>query len=251
MRTPIIAANWKMHKSAGEASRFAQGLVRELRSSDLAEVVIAPPFTSLTAVHSEIASSAVHLAAQNVHPEPEGAFTGEISASMLLDAGCSHVIIGHSERRTLFGESNAFVAAKRAAAQRVRLRPILCLGETLEEREANRTHSVLQTQLRESLEGMDHSGASDLILAYEPIWAIGTGRTATPELAQEAHAFLRKCLEELIGDAAHSVRIQYGGSVKPANVAELMAQPDIDGALVGGASLDLESFLAILRYQRG
>jgi triosephosphate isomerase len=250
MRTPVIAANWKMYKTSGEAARFAQQLVRALHPSDHVEIVLAPSFTNLAAVRGELVGSPVLLAAQNVHAEPEGAFTGEVSSAMLLDAGCGAVILGHSERRALFGESNAVVAAKLAAAQRVRLRPIVCVGETLAEREAGRTLAVLESQLAESLATAAPTLVRDLIIAYEPVWAIGTGRTATPELAQEAHAFLRKCLAERFGDAAQEIRIQYGGSVKPANIAELMAQPDIDGALVGGASLDLDSFLAIVRYGR-
>jgi triosephosphate isomerase len=248
VRRPIIAANWKMYKTSGEAARFAQGLARQLRSDERAEAVIAASFTNLAAVRGELAGSAVQLAAQNLHPEAEGAFTGEISGAMLIDAGCSHVIVGHSERRKLFGETDAFIAAKVATAQRVGLRPILCIGETLEEREAGRTLQVLETQLRGSLAGCDPRRAADLVIAYEPVWAIGTGRTATPAVAQEAHAFVRKCLGSQFGQAADAIRIQYGGSVKPAGIAELMAQPDIDGALVGGASLDLESFLAILRF---
>jgi triosephosphate isomerase len=250
MRAPVIAANWKMYKSSGEASRFAQELVRRLRPSDRVEIVLAPSFTNLAAVRGELAGSPVQLGAQNVHPERDGPFTGEISALMLVDAGCSHVIVGHSERRALFGETSAFVSDKVAAVQRAGLRPIVCVGETLEQREGGSTLAVLEEQIQASLAGADARRPHDLIVAYEPVWAIGTGRTATPEIAQEAHAFLRKCLQARFGEAAEGIRIQYGGSVKPGNIAELMAQPDIDGALVGGASLDLESFLAIIRYER-
>jgi triosephosphate isomerase (TIM) len=250
MRRPVIAANWKMYKTSGEAARFASELARALRSAEPVEVAIAPSFTNLAAVRGEIGGTAVRLAAQNVHPELEGAFTGEVSAAMLVDAGCSHAIVGHSERRALFGETSAFVSAKVAAAQRAGLVPIVCVGETLVEREAGRTFAVLQEQVEGSLAAAEPRLAADLILAYEPVWAIGTGRTATPEIAQEAHAFLRKCLQTRFGVAAEAIRIQYGGSVKPANIAALMAQPDIDGALVGGASLDLESFLAIIRCGR-
>jgi triosephosphate isomerase len=250
VRTPIIAANWKMYKTTAEAGRFARELVRRTQPDDRVETVIAPSFTNLAAVRSEIAGSSVQLAAQNLHPERGGAFTGEISVPMLVDAGCALAIVGHSERRALFGESSEFVAAKVAAAQSAGLRPIVCVGETLEEREGGRTLEVLEEQLRRSLAGADARRAHDLIVAYEPVWAIGTGRTATAEIAQEAHAFLRKCLQARFGEAAEAIRIQYGGSVKPGNIAELLAQPDIDGALVGGASLDLESFLAILRYER-
>jgi triosephosphate isomerase (TIM) len=250
MRVPLIAANWKMYKTSGEAARFAQGLAQQLRASDPVEVVLGVSFTNLAAVRTEIAGSAIQLAAQNCHPEAEGAYTGEISTAMLVDAGCTHVILGHSERRSLFAETSEFVGKKVAAVQRASLRPIVCVGETLAERDGGQTLGVLENQIRDSLPDMDERRARDLIIAYEPVWAIGTGRTATPQIAQEAHAFLRKCLESRFGDAAGQVRILYGGSVKPANVAELMAQPDIDGALVGGASLELESFLSLVRHER-
>jgi triosephosphate isomerase (TIM) len=250
MRIPLIAANWKMYKTSGEAACFAQGLVQQLRASEPVEIVLGVSFTNLAAVRTEIAGSVVKLAAQNCHAEPEGAYTGEISTAMLVDAGCTHVILGHSERRTLFGETSESVGKKVAAAQRASLRPIVCVGETLTERDGGQTLGVLENQIRDSLPDMDERRARDLIVAYEPVWAIGTGRTATPQIAQEAHAFLRKCLESRFGDAAAQVRILYGGSVKPANVAELMAQPDIDGALVGGASLELDSFLSLVRYER-
>ncbi len=253
MRIPIIAANWKMQKTTSEASEFVSGLASRLADTQT-EVVIAPPFTALGSVAAALRANGldtrVCLAAQNVHPEPAGAYTGEISAAMLLDAGCGAVILGHSERRALFGESSAFVADKLRAVQAAGLRAIVCIGETLEEREAGRTFEVLGKQLDESLASADPAKWPQLVVAYEPVWAIGTGRTATPEIAQEAHAFVRERLRKLCAGAAAEIRIQYGGSVKPENAAQLMAQPDIDGALVGGASLDPESFSAIIHFDR-
>jgi triosephosphate isomerase (TIM) len=250
VRIPIIAANWKMFKNTGDARRFVQDFLYKLRDASHAQVVIAPPFTALEAVRGALAGSSVRLAAQNVHPEPQGAFTGEVSAAMLVDAGCSHVIVGHSERRQLFGDTDEFVARKVAAAQQAGLRPIVCVGETLAEREGGRTAEVVQRQIDGSLASADRARAADLIVAYEPVWAIGTGRTATPQMAQEAHALIRKRLAERFGSAADAIRILYGGSVKPDNARTLLAEPDIDGALVGGASLDPESFYAIVRFDR-
>jgi triosephosphate isomerase len=246
MRTPILAANWKMHKTIGEAIAFAQAFVPLVRGVATAEIVVAPPFHALAAVAREIAGSNVKLAAQNVHPEKQGAFTGEISPGMLADVGCAYAIVGHSERRALFGESSAFVARKAAALLANEMLPIVCVGETLEEREAGRTFAVLEAQLEGSLAEIPAARAADVVLAYEPVWAIGTGKTATPAIAQEAHAMIRGWLGERFGAAADRMRIQYGGSVKPENTAELMAQPDIDGALVGGASLEAESFSRIV-----
>ncbi len=247
MRRPIVAANWKMYKTRPEAAHFARELAARIKLDERVEVVLAPAAPLLHAVGAELQGSPVALSAQNVHPEPQGAFTGESSVGMLAELGCAYTIVGHSERRALFGETDAFVARKVAALQHGGLTPILCVGETLAEREAGRTHEVLSRQLAGSLAELDRAAARRLVLAYEPVWAIGTGRTATPELAQEAHAFLRAELERLLGGVAAEIRIQYGGSVKPDNAAALLAQPDIDGALVGGASLDLESFLAIIR----
>ncbi len=253
MRIPIIAANWKMQKTAGDAAEFVDRLAETLGETST-EVVLAPSFTALAGVAASLARTGldgrVELAAQNVHPEPSGAYTGEISIPMLLDAGCSRVILGHSERRALFGESSGFIAEKLRAVQAAGLRPIVCIGETLEEREDDRTFEVLGAQLDESLATADPSCWREVVIAYEPVWAIGTGRTATPEIAQEAHAFVRERLAKLAGDAASAIRIQYGGSVKPENAAELMAQADIDGALVGGASLDPQSFSAIIHFDR-
>jgi triosephosphate isomerase len=250
MRTPVIAANWKMHKDVGEALRFVEDLIPKVQDLDGIDVVVAAPFTALDALKAALAGTPVALGAQNVHPEPKGAFTGEISVPMLVDVGCTYVIVGHSERRALLGETSEFVASKAIAALSGGLRPIVCVGERLEEREAGKTFDVVGAQLDESLRGIERDRAEEVVVAYEPVWAIGTGRTATPEMAQEVHGFIRERLHAPFGDAAARVRIQYGGSVKPDNVYELMAQPDIDGALVGGASLDPASFYAIIRFDR-
>jgi triosephosphate isomerase len=250
MRVPIIAANWKMYKQVGEALRFVEKLAVMIQDLEGVEVVLAPPFTALESLKEAVASTPIELAAQNVHPEPEGAFTGEISVSMLADVGCRYVIVGHSERRHIFGETNDLVARKVAAVLGAELRPILCVGETLEEREAGRTLEVLEEQLSTALHGVTDAQVAELVIAYEPVWAIGTGRTATPELAQEAHAFVRERLRNGFGGTADRIRIQYGGSVKPSNAYGLMAQADVDGALVGGASLDPESFYAIIQFDQ-
>jgi triosephosphate isomerase len=248
MRRPILAANWKMHKTVAEAVEFAKALVPRIADARGAEVVVAPPFTALAALGPALAGSGAVLAAQNVHFEAQGAFTGEVSAPMLRELGCRYAIVGHSERRTLFAESSELVARKAEALLRHGIRPIVCVGESLEEREAGRTPAVIERQLRESLAQVPAERAADLVVAYEPIWAIGTGRTATPAIAQEVHAQVRSELRKRFGAGAETIRVQYGGSVKPDNVAELMAQPDIDGALVGGASLDAESFARIVRF---
>jgi triosephosphate isomerase len=250
VRTPILAANWKMHKDVPESVAFAEAFLPLVADAEGVEIVLAPPFTALASLGQAIRGSAVKLAAQNVHPEPKGAFTGEVSASMLVDLGCAYAIVGHSERRALFAESDEFVARKAAALLAHGVRPIVCVGETLEQREAGRTFDVIETQLEGSLALVPHARAEEIVIAYEPVWAIGTGRTATPELAQEVHAFIRERLAKRFGDAAARVRIQYGGSVKPDNVYALMAQPDIDGALVGGASLEPDSFARIVRFDR-
>lgn len=247
MRRPFVAANWKMHKTTSEAIAFAESFLpqRAAFGSDLG-VAIAPPFTALGELGRALGGSGIDLAAQNVHEEAQGAFTGEISAHMLQELGCAYTIVGHSERRHLFGESSTTVARKVAALLAVGIRPIVCVGETLHDREAGRTEHVVGEQLRESLAGMTADAALQLVVAYEPVWAIGTGKTATPAMAQEVHEQLRAELERLVGDAATAIRIQYGGSVKPDNAAALLSQPDIDGALVGGASLDPDAFAAIL-----
>jgi len=253
MRQPIIAANWKMYKTVGEALAFADGLRLELESqpSGLAdvEIVVAPPFTALAALAARFEGSRVQLAAQNVYPEEAGAFTGEISPAMLAEIGCAYTIVGHSERRTLFGESDAFVSQKAAALLGHGIRPIVCIGESASQREAKRTFEVVERQLEGSLAKVPQEKLTEIVLAYEPIWAIGTGKTATPEMAQEVHAFIREQLRKHAGDTADAVRIQYGGSVKPENINALMAQADIDGALVGGASLNPKNFATILRFE--
>jgi triosephosphate isomerase len=249
MRRPILAANWKMHKTAEEARAFADAFLPLVADAGDVDIVIAPPFTALESLSAKLGGSRVALAAQNVNPEEKGAFTGEIAPGMLEALGCAYTIVGHSERRALYGESDDFVARKAAALLARNIRPIVCVGETLEQREADRTFEVVGGQLEGSLAGLPKERASEIVVAYEPVWAIGTGRTATPETAQEVHGFVRKRLGELLGAAAESLRIQYGGSVKPDNVDALMAQPDIDGALVGGASLDPEAFARIAKFR--
>ncbi|MCG8588809.1 MAG: triose-phosphate isomerase [Proteobacteria bacterium] len=251
MRRPILAANWKMQKTAGEAVAFAEAFLPLVSDANDVDIVVAPPFTGLDRLGRALAGSAVALAAQNVNPEEKGAFTGEIAPGMLADLGCAYTIVGHSERRALYGEVDGFIARKAAALLAHGIRPIVCVGETLEDREADRTFDVVGQQLSGSLAGLDAAQADDVVVAYEPVWAIGTGKTATPELAQEVHAFIREALAKPFGGDAARIRIQYGGSVKPENAVELMAQPDIDGALVGGASLEAESFAQIVRSATG
>jgi triosephosphate isomerase len=247
MRRKFIAGNWKMHLKAAEARALAAAVLAAARERPGLDVAVAPTFTALHAVAEALRGGPVRLSAQDCHWEVQGAFTGAISAEMLLDAGCRHVILGHSERRQLFGESDQDVNRKIHAAHRAGLEPIACVGETLAEREAGRTLEVVERQVRAGLEGVPAERMPALTLAYEPVWAIGTGRVATPAQAQEVHGRLRALLGELYGQAvAERVRLQYGGSVKPDNVRELMAQPDIDGALVGGASLKPDSFAALL-----
>jgi len=248
-RKPIIAANWKMNKTPSETGDFFEAFLPLFPEAVAVDIVVAPPFVSIPAAASEAGGSeAVSLAAQNMSHEASGAFTGEVSAAMLNELGVAYVILGHSERRTLYGEDDAVINRKVHAALAAGLCPILCIGESLEERDAGRLESVLTGQLEGSLAGIDAAQLAGIVLAYEPVWAIGTGRTASPEQAQEAHAYVRSVLARLFGDeAAAAVRIQYGGSAKPDNAGELIAQPDIDGFLVGGASLDPESFAAIVR----
>jgi triosephosphate isomerase len=249
MRTPLIVGNWKMHKTVAEALELVDRLAPLVEGRGGAELAVAPPFTALEAVGRRLAGSTVGLAAQNLHWEPQGAFTGEVSAAMLRDVGCRFAIVGHSERRQLFGETDGTVNRKAKAALAEGLVPIVCVGETLAEREEGRTFEVVERQLRGALEGIPASDAPRLLLAYEPVWAIGTGRTATPEQAGEVHGRLRALLGELWGaEGASEVRILYGGSVKPDNMKALMATPDVDGALVGGASLDPASFEAIVKF---
>ncbi len=246
-RTPFIAGNWKMHGRAAEARALARSLRERIGGVSGVEVGVAPPFTAIEVVRAEIAGSAIRLGAQNLHEEPKGAFTGEISAPMLVEAGCHFVIIGHSERRQFFGETDAGVAKKLRAASAAGLVPIVCVGETLAEREAGRTDAVIEAQIRGGLADLAADGAPGLVIAYEPVWAIGTGRTATPEQAEDVHAKLRGWLGDLFGSQrASTTRIQYGGSVKAENANSLLSQPNIDGALVGGASLDPAAFEAIV-----
>ena len=247
-RKKFVCGNWKMHKTAAEA----RALVGELRpaleplAGDVL-VAVAPPFTALAAAAEALRGGAIHLAAQNVHAEPQGAFTGEVSAGMLAEAGCQHVIVGHSERRQLFGETDETVRRKVGAVLAAGMRPIVCVGELLAEREAGRTLEVVGRQVRAGLAGLPATAVAALTVAYEPVWAIGTGKTATAAQAQEVHAAIRAILRELAGDTADQVRIQYGGSVKPDNARELMSQPDVDGALVGGASLKAQDFVQIVK----
>jgi triosephosphate isomerase len=248
-RTPIIAGNWKMFKTQSETAGTIRSLLEEVEGHEKAEVVICPPFTSLAEAGRLLTSSSVRLGAQDVHWEEEGAYTGEISVRMLLDCGCDYVIIGHSERRQYFAESDESVNRKLTKAMEASLSPIVCVGETLEEREGGRVSEVVLGQLSWAVAGLTENDASLLIIAYEPVWAIGTGKTATPEVAEEVHAMIRKWLAQTFSeDISSKVRVLYGGSVKPSNIEELMAQPDIDGALVGGASLEARTFARIVRY---
>lgn len=251
MRIPVIAGNWKLYKKTAEALQLVQDLASRVKDVEDIEIVIAPSFTVLGPVRSLLFDSPIAVAGQDCFWEEEGAYTGEVSPGMLVDAGCSHVIIGHSERRQIFGETDEKVNKKITAALRAGLTVFFCVGETLQEREAGETYTVLDRQLRSGLNNLTSSDMEKVILAYEPVWAIGTGRTATDEQAQEAHVFIRQLVAELFAaTVADAVRIVYGGSVKPENISALMAQPDVDGALVGGASLTAESFAAIVRFQK-
>jgi triosephosphate isomerase (TIM) len=248
-RKPMIAGNWKMHKTQSEVVSTIQGLRQKVDGYQAVEVVVCPTFTSLAAAAKALEGSTVKLGAQNVHWEPEGAYTGEISLSMLLDCGCQFVILGHSERRHIFDEDDGMISRKLSATLGTALTPILCVGETLDERDADRVEDVVLGQMRRGLDALTEDEVSRIIVAYEPVWAIGIGRTATPEVAEEVHAMIRGWLRDTYSEKlSEQVRILYGGSVKPGNIAELMAQPDIDGALVGGASLKAESFAQIVKY---
>ncbi len=250
MRTPLLAGNWKMHCTPTETAALIQELRASLGDYDQREVLVAPPFTALATAATELDGSGILLAGQDLHWEDSGAFTGEIAGPMLTAVGCSHAIIGHSERRQYFGETDGRVALKIRAALRNRLVPIVCVGETLEERESGQMTDVIERQVRGALGALDARSIGSSVLAYEPVWAIGTGRVATPDQAQEVHAAIRALLGEIAdADAAASCRILYGGSVKPDNVDTLMAQPDIDGALVGGASLKAKDFARIVHFQ--
>jgi len=250
LRKPIIGGNWKMNKTLKEAIDLAEELVLSLKDYDPVEVVIFPPFTCLHEVHKIVEGTSIGLGAQNMFWEEKGAYTGEISPSMLVDVGCSYVILGHSERRNYFKETDAEINKKIKAALKFDLTPVVCVGEKLEERKKGLAEKVVESQLKGCFSGLDPSQIERVVIAYEPVWAIGTGETATPEQAQKIHEFIRKVLRELAGEkVANSVRVKYGGSVKPDNIKDLMAEEDIDGALVGGASLNLDSFIKIVKYR--
>ena len=252
MRKKIIAANWKMNMTQAEAERFVQSLLLDLGDITDVEVVIIPPFTAIAKVMEALgASQGIKVGAQNMHWEPNGAFTGEISSALLRDLLVRYVVLGHSERRQYFSETDEIVNRKVRAAHEATLRPIVCVGETLEQRDKGNVEKILSIQLRGSLKDLDEKQLQETVVAYEPVWAIGTGRNATPQQAQEAHAFIRHTLGEMSDETtADRIRIQYGGSVKPENAHDLMTQADIDGALVGGASLDPRSFAQIVKAAR-
>jgi triosephosphate isomerase len=249
-RLPFIAGNWKMNKTVGEALELVKALKLSLSGLEGIEVAVAPPFTALYAVRQELKGSSIQLAAQNLFWEEKGAFTGEVSPLMLKEVGCQYVIIGHSERRQYFGETDETVNRKIKAAIRCDLKVIFCIGETLKEREEGRTLSIVERQLVEGLRGIEEEAMDQIVIAYEPVWAIGTGRTATPEQAGEVHRSIREKIAGLYSNrTSEKIRIQYGGSVTPENIKALMVEPGIDGALVGGASLQAESFTRIVRFK--
>ncbi|HEY6443869.1 MAG TPA: triose-phosphate isomerase [Candidatus Acidoferrales bacterium] len=249
MRRPVIAGNWKMYKTRADTRAFFDAFKPLSAGANHCDIIVAPPFTAITAAVEAAQGTAIQIAAQDVYWEREGAFTGEISARMLIDAGCQAVIIGHSERRQYFGETDTWVHRKTKAALEAGLTPIVCVGETLVERDANGTEDVLKRQFEGALAALTPADFSRILLAYEPVWAIGTGRTATPDMAASAHHHLRNLAAALFTvEQASALRILYGGSVKPENIKGLMAETDIDGALVGGASLDPKSFAAIVNF---
>ncbi|MGC9451145.1 MAG: triose-phosphate isomerase [Oceanipulchritudo sp.] len=251
IRKYLIAGNWKMNKTGSEGADLVREIDLSVGKQTDVGVAVCPPFTALESCAKALEDSNIQLGAQNMHPKLEGAYTGEISPVMLRSLFCTFVIIGHSERREYFKESDAFINEKVLAALESSLKPILCVGETLEQREANETISVVKTQLIEGLKGVDADSAENLVIAYEPVWAIGTGKTATPEMAQEVHKMIREELKALLGaTAAAKVRILYGGSMKPENASELLDQPDIDGGLIGGASLKAKSFVDLVEIAR-
>lgn len=252
MPRPFVVGNWKMHKTVAEARALATAVRDGVRDFGDIDVALAPPFTALAAVGEILKGSPVGLAAQTMHEADKGAFTGEISPAMLKDVGCSHVILGHSERRHLFGETDHAVMKKARAALDHSLTPILCVGETLQERETSRTFDVVERQTEHALRHVTPEEAARSVVAYEPVWAIGTGKTASPRQAQEVHTFIRKLIARSHGDGvARVIRILYGGSVKPENAGLLIAEPDVDGALVGGACLEAPSFIEIVAASRG
>lgn len=247
-RTPLVAGNWKMFKTRAQAADFCASLLPLVDDIDEVDLAVCPPFTALDIVAERLGDGGIGVWGQNVHDAPEGAFTGEVSCAMLIDAGATGVLLGHSERRALFGETDEAVARKLTAALAGGLEPVLCIGESEAERDGGGTEDRLRSQLDGGLAGQTASQVLQVTIAYEPVWAIGTGRTATPEIAQDTHAFIRGVLEERYGEeCAAAVRVLYGGSVKPDNAGSLLAQPDVDGALVGGASLDSQGFAAIAR----
>lgn len=248
MRTPFVAGNWKLNKTPDEAEILARCVVNAVSGVAGVDVAICPPFTALDRVSSVVHNTGIRLGAQNMYWEAKGAFTGEISASMLLTCGCEYVILGHSERRQFFGETDGTVNRRLKAALSAGLKPIVCIGESFDERHANVTEQVVETQTRGALDGISADDMRRITLAYEPVWAIGTGLTATPEQAEAVHGFLREVLAQLYdGAVAQGIRIQYGGSVKPDNAVELFEQDNIDGGLIGGASLEAEDFAAIVK----
>ena len=249
-RKYIIAGNWKMYKTIAEATAFVDAIATEVANSDNA-VYLAVPYTAIRPASEKTANTNVVIGAQNMNDADEGAFTGEIAANMLIEAGAQFVVIGHSERRAYFNEDNAFINRKIKKALSAKIQPILCVGETLEDRENNKTEEVLRQQLPESLADLTAENVGPLVIAYEPVWAIGTGKTATVDVAQETHVFCRSVIKDVFGDdVAQKITILYGGSVKPENVKELMAQNDIDGALVGGAALQPESFVKLVNFDK-
>jgi triosephosphate isomerase (TIM) len=249
MRKPIIAGNWKMFKTRRETTAFFDTFIAKTQDVEHCEIVVAPPFTALATAVAETEGTRVAISAQDVHWEPQGAFTGEVAVNMLVEVGCTYTIIGHSERRQFFGETDETVEKKTRAAIAGGLYAIVCVGETLAERDGGQALDVVRRQVRNGLGRLTDADLSHIIVAYEPVWAIGTGRTATPEIAAEMHAAIRKTFAEIYNEvAADALRILYGGSVKPDNIAALMKERDIDGGLVGGASLDPDSFAAIVRY---
>ncbi|MDD2556678.1 MAG: triose-phosphate isomerase [Desulfuromonadaceae bacterium] len=251
MRKPLIAGNWKLHKTINEAKDLAKTLCTKLADVHNTDIVLAPSFTAISAVAEICQESTIKVGGQNCFPEPQGAFTGEVSAAQLNDAGCTYVILGHSERRQLFGEDDAFINAKIHAVLRAGMSAILCVGETLEQREQGDLFEVLGAQVRNGLKDVNDTQMEHVVIAYEPIWAIGTGKTASSDDAAEVHAYIRGLLQGVFSPAvAQNTRIIYGGSVKPDNISELMAQADIDGALVGGASLNAADFAAIANFPR-
>ncbi len=249
MIKPFIAANWKMHKTVSESVYFAKQLSAGFAEVNDRDIIIAPSYTALYPVAEELKESPVHLSAQNMHWNEKGAFTGEVSAGMLVDAGCHYVILGHSERRTLFGENDSDINKKIKTALKFGLKPIFCIGETLDERSSQKTFEVIERQIRKGLNNILSDDIRRIVIAYEPVWAIGTGKTATDEQAEEAHRYIREMIADLFGEnAGADIRIIYGGSVNQENIGGFMNQPNINGALVGGASLDFESFASIINF---